>query len=89
MGAFGPFDHEDIYADIGSYCDAIGRTPEELVEEKWKEIEYLQNRYDSLVDKRNDMEWALLCKEINGVIHSKRKTLDRIQKWIKKTKEKK
>ena len=85
MRKYGGFTHEQIYGSLDDYCEAIGRTPEQLIEEKWREIEYLQKRYDKLIDHRKDMEWQMLCKEIKGVEHSKRKMLDRFERWLKKS----
>jgi len=78
------YDLNDIYGvDIGTYCDRLGTTPEKLIEDKYTEIEMLQENYDRLLERRRDMSIALLCSHINGVIHSKQKKIARIEKWMK------
>ena len=78
------YDMNDIYGiDIGTYCERLGTTPEKLVEDKYTEIDILQENYDKLIERRNDMSVALLCRHINGVIHSKQKKIARIKNWIK------
>jgi len=78
------YDLNDIYGvDVGAYCKRLGTTPEKLIEDKYSEIEMLQENYDRLMDRRNDMSIAILCSHISGVIHSKRKKIARIEEWIK------
>ncbi|WP_456322190.1 hypothetical protein [Hydrogenimonas sp.] len=79
------YDLNDIYGvDIGMYCKRLGTTPEKLIEDKHKEIEMLQENYDRLIERRNDMSIAVLCSHVNTVINSKRKKIKRIEQWRSK-----
>ena len=78
------YDLDDLYqCSIDEYAEALGLTVDDLIDQKWKEIELLQKAYDKVLEKRNDMSFALLAKEINGRIHSKRKMIARLEKWMR------
>ncbi len=74
---------DDIYqCSVEEYAEALDTTVDDLIDQKWKEIDLLQRAYDKVVEKRSDMSYALLAKEINGRIHSKRKKIERFSRWV-------
>ena len=77
---------DELYqCSLEEYAAHLGKSVDDLIEEKWREIELLQQAYDKLIERRQNMAFALLAKEIKGKEHSKRKTLEKFLKWRKKS----
>ncbi|WP_201353860.1 hypothetical protein [Hydrogenimonas urashimensis] len=74
---------DDIYGcTIDEYAKALGKTVDGLIEEKYREIELLEKHVDDLMPQRDrSMNATNLIRHIHGVIHSKRKKIDRFEKW--------
>jgi hypothetical protein len=81
------YDLSDIYqCSLEEYAEALGLTVEDLIAMKWREIDLLQEAYEKVLEKRRDMTFALLAKAISEKIHSKRKMIDRYERWLKESK---
>lgn len=83
MDCYDGFDHDDIWGSIDDYCNAIGRTVGQLIEEKKLEISYLSERRKRLLDARKDMSHAMKMAAIEKVIMAKKEKLIKFIKWSK------
>ena len=79
MSEYTPYELTGLTLD--EYAREMGKTVEELIEEKEREIRIYKRRYDELVANRQNMPIALLAKEVNGIVHKKRVKLEEFKRW--------
>jgi len=66
---------------IHEYAKAMGKTIDDMIDEKKREISIYARRYDELVERRERMDIAILAKEVKAIEHGKREKLAKFIKW--------